>query len=118
MSLERLRSEADVFNTEISREYYLALSGNKSSAELQPIYARHAEIMSRDALELTIEAFRAAPEGSEDQRAARLLLEWEVDAQSSRELAALDERQIAWEASAMVHLPDGRQIAFEKASIA
>ena len=65
LSLERLRQEGDTFNTEISREYYLALSGNKASAELQPIYARHAEIMSRDALELAIEAFRGAPEGSE-----------------------------------------------------
>jgi hypothetical protein len=117
LSLERLRQEGDAFNTEISREYYLALSGNKASAELQPIYARHAEIMSRDALELAIEAFRGAPDGSEDKRAARLLVDWEAEAQSARELAALDERQIAWEASAAVRLADGRQIPFEKASI-
>ena len=117
LSLERLRQEGDAFNTEISREYYLALSGNKANAELQPIYARHAEIMSRDALELAIEAFRGAPEGSEDKRAARLLVDWEAEAQSARDLAALDERQIAWEASAIVRLADGRQIPFEKASI-
>jgi len=117
LSLERLRQDGDAFNTEISREYYLALSGNKPSAELQPIYARHAEIMSRDALELAIEAFRGAPDGSEDKRAARLLVDWEAEAQSARELAALDERQIAWEASAIVRLADGRQIPFEKASI-
>jgi hypothetical protein len=117
LSLERLREEGDTFNTEISREYYLALSGHKPSAELQPIYARHAEIMNRDALALTIEAFKAAPEGSEERRAARLLVDYEVDAQSARELASLDERQIAWEASAAVTLADGRQIPFEKASI-
>jgi hypothetical protein len=117
LSLERLREEGDAFNTEISREYYLALSGHKPTAELQPIYAKHAAIMSRDALDLTIEAFRAAADGSEEQRAARLLVDWEVDAQSSRELAALDERQIAWEASAVVRLDDGRDIPFEKASI-
>jgi len=35
LSLERLRQEGDAFNTEISREYYLALSGNKPSAELR-----------------------------------------------------------------------------------
>jgi hypothetical protein len=104
-------------NTEISREYYLALSGQKPSAELQPIYAKHADVMSRDALELTIDAFRGASEGSEEQRAARLLVDWEADAQSSRELAGLDERQITWEASAFVQLADGRQIPFEKASI-
>ena len=117
LSLEQLRERGDAFNTEISREYYLALSGQKPSAELQPIYAKHADVMSRDALELTIETFRGASEGSEEQRAARLLVDWEADAQSSRELAALDERQIAWEASAVVQLADGRQIPFEKASI-
>ena len=117
LSIERLRAEGEAFNTEISREYYLALSGNKPNAELQPIYARHAEIMSKDALELTIEAFKAAPEGSEERRAARNLVDWEVDAQASRELAALDERQIAWEAHAVVQLADGQQVPFEKASI-
>ena len=117
LSLEQLRERGDTFNTEISREYYLALSGQKSSAELQPIYAKHAEIMSRDALDLTIDAFRSATEGSEEQRAARLLVDWEADAQSSRELAALDERQISWEASAVVRLADGREVPFEKASI-
>ncbi len=117
LSLDRLRTEGETFNTEISREYYLALSGNKPSAELQPIYAKHAEIMSSDALQLTIEAFKAAPEGSEERRAARNLVDWEVDAQASRELAALDERQIAWEAHAVVKLADGQQVPFEKASI-
>jgi len=117
LNIERLRTEGEAFNTEISREYYLALSGNKPSAELQPIYAKHAEIMSKDALELTIEAFKAAPEGSEERRAARNLVDWEVDAQASRELAALDERQIAWEAHAVVQLADGQQVPFEKASI-
>jgi hypothetical protein len=117
LSIERLRTEGEEVNTEISREYYLSLSGNKPSAELQPIYAKHAEIMSRDALELTIEAFKGAPEGSEERRAARLLVDWEVDAQASRELAALDERQIAWEAHAVVQLADGQQVPFEKASI-
>ena len=117
LSLEQLRERGDAFNTEISREYYLALSGQKPSAELQPIYAKHADVMSRDALELTIDAFRGASEGSEEQRAARLLVDWEADAQSSRELAGLDERQITWEASAFVQLADGRQIPFEKASI-
>ena len=113
LSLERLRTEGEEFNTEISREYYLALSGNKASAELQPIYAQHAEIMSKDALDLTIDAFKAAPEVSEERRAARHLVDWEVDAQASRELAALDEKQISWEAHAVVNLADGQQVPFE-----
>jgi hypothetical protein len=102
---------------EISRELYLAHSGQKPTAELQAIYGRHASILGPDALDLVLDAFREAPNGSEDQRAARLLLDWEVESQGSRQLAPLDEREIAWEGSAAVRLDDGREIPFESVSI-
>ena len=62
LSLESLRTGGEAFIEEISREYYLAHSGQKATAELQPIYAKHAEIMSKDALALAIDAFKSAPE--------------------------------------------------------
>jgi len=102
---------------EISREYYLAHSGQKPTAELQPIYARHAAILGPDALALTLDAFRSSSEGSEEQRSARLLVDWQAESQSARQLAALDEREIAWEASAVVTLADGRQIEYEALAI-
>jgi len=102
---------------EISREFYLAHSGQKPTAELQPIYARHAEILGPDALALTLDAFRASTEGTEERRSARLLLDWQAESQSARQLAGLDEREIAWEASAVVTLADGRQIQYEVLSI-
>ena len=102
---------------EIAREYYLAHSGNKDTAELQPIYARHAAILGPDALAMMLEAFRAAPEGSEEQRSTRLLVDWLAEAQSARELAPLDERQIAWEGSAVVRVSDTRAIPYEAVSI-
>ncbi len=102
---------------EISREYYLAHSGQKPTAELQPIYARHAAILGSDALALTLDAFRTAPKGSEEQRSARLLLDWQAESQSSRQLAGLDEREIAWEVSAVVNVGDGRQIQYEAVAI-
>jgi len=102
---------------EISREYYLAHSGQKPTAELQPIYARHAAILGRDALELTLDAFRSAPVGSEEQRSTRLLLDWQAESQSARQLAELDEREIAWEVSAVVNVGDGRQIQYEAVAI-
>ena len=61
LSIDRLRCDGEAFMQEISREYYLAHSGQKPTAELQPIYARHAAILGRDALELTLDAFRSAP---------------------------------------------------------
>src|SRR5215831_14860147 len=99
--------------TEISREYYLAHSGHKPTAELQPIYARHAAILGEDSLAFALEAFKGASEGSEERRSARLLLDWQAESQSGRQLAPLDEREIAWESSAVVKVADGRTIQYE-----
>ncbi len=117
LSLDRLRREGEAFMEEISREYYLAHSGHKPTAELQPIYARHAAVLGQDALDLTLDAFRNAKEGTEEHRSARLLVDWQAESQSARQLAELDEREIAWQGSAIVNVTDTRQIKFEAASI-
>lgn len=101
----------------LSREYYLAHSGQKAGAELQPLYEKYAPVLGPDALGLVIELFRGAADGSEEQRSARTLLEWLAESQSSRELAPLDEREIAWEGSAVLRLADGREIQYEAAPI-
>lgn len=117
LTLDRLRREGDAFMQEISREYYLAHSGQKATAELQPVYARHASILGPDALALTLDAFRGAPPDSEARRAARLMADWQAESQSARQLAPLDEREIAWEGSAIVTVNDARQIEFERVAI-
>jgi hypothetical protein len=117
VTLARLRDEGESFMQEISREYYLAHSGQKATAELQPIYARHAQILGPDALELTLETLRGAPDDSEERRSARLLADWQAESQSARQLASLDEREIAWEGSAIVRVGDTRQIEFERVAI-
>jgi len=118
LSLDVLRARGDAFMEEISREFYLAHSGQKPTAELQSIYARYSPILGPDALALTLDAFQSAPPGSDDQRSAQLLLDWQAESQSSRQLAPLDEREIAWEGAAAIRLDDGREIPFESISIA
>jgi hypothetical protein len=117
LSIDWLREDGEAFMQEISREYYMAHSGQKPSAELQPIYRKHAEALGPDALALTRETFLDAVDGTEEKRSARLMLDWLAESQSSRELAPLDEREIAWECSAVIHLPDGRGIQYEASSI-
>jgi hypothetical protein len=101
----------------ISREGYLALAGLKKTAEFQPIYKQYERILGPDALELTLEAFRSAPGQSDDKRSAQWLLEWEIESQASKPLAALDEREIAWENSAVIRSADGRVIQYQAAPI-
>ncbi|MEP6619176.1 MAG: hypothetical protein ABJE47_07675, partial [bacterium] len=45
------------------------------------------------------------------------LLDWQTESQSSRQLAPLDEREIAWEGDAVVRTPEGQEIPFQRTSI-
>jgi hypothetical protein len=117
LSIERLRREGEAFMEELSREYFLAHAGLKASAELQPIYQKHRGILGRDALDLTRDIFGSSAEGTDEHRSARLLLDWQVVSQSDRELAALDEREIAWEGDAVVRTADGREIPYQRTAI-
>jgi len=56
LTLDRLRKEGQQFSEEISREYYVSGAGLKASADLQPIYEKHKQIMTPDALDLAREA--------------------------------------------------------------
>ncbi|HYS69367.1 MAG TPA: hypothetical protein VEM14_03950 [Gemmatimonadaceae bacterium] len=117
LDLQRLRAEGQAFMEAISRESYLAYAGHKKTAELQPIYQRYERALGPEALELTLDAFRSSTDGTEEKRSAQLLLEWEIESQAAKPLAALDEREIAWENSAMVRSPDGRVIQYQAAPI-
>ncbi len=117
LSIDRLRREGQAFTEAISREYYLAHSGQKRTAELQPLYEQYAEVMGEASLALVLDAFRAAPPDGEAYRSLRQLLDWQVESRASRELAQLDEREIAWESEAMISLPDGGAVPFQRASI-
>ena len=117
LTLERLRQGGEAFSEAVSREYYLSGAGHKPTAALQPIYDAHRAVLGRDALELTVEMLKDAAPGSDEERSARILAEWQAETQASRELAEHDEREIAWEASAVLRLDDGRTLAYQAASI-
>jgi hypothetical protein len=117
LTLESLRRDAQAFTEEISSESYLAHSGRKSSAEFQPIYEKYSGILGTDALDLTLEHFKDSEKGTEQHRSAAMLLEWQIESQASRSLAELDEREIAWESSAYIDVPDGTRIQYQAAAI-
>ena len=117
LSVDRLRREGEAFMEEISREYYLAYSGQKPSPELQPVYTKHAAILGDEAFALTREAFLSSADDTEERRSARLLLDWQAESQSSRQLAAQDEREIEWESTAVVNVSDTRQLQFQAVAI-
>ncbi|MGI8507937.1 MAG: hypothetical protein ACR2MQ_01275 [Gemmatimonadaceae bacterium] len=117
MNIMQLRERAQSFTEDVSRESYLAHSGQKATAALQAIYSRYANILSDEAFELCVERFNGAAAGSEEQRAARMMLEWEVESRVGQVLAPLEEREIALEHSAMVRIGDGPEIPYSRAAI-
>ncbi|MBC7790684.1 MAG: hypothetical protein H7Z74_12110, partial [Anaerolineae bacterium] len=117
LSFEQLRTRGERLLEDLSREIYRAQAGLATTAELQPIYARHAAILGDDAISMVRERFIAAEEGSEERRSMRALLDWLADTHAQRALAPLDEREIEWEASAVVAVSDGRSIPYQRAAI-
>ncbi|HUQ81690.1 MAG TPA: hypothetical protein VM076_11150 [Gemmatimonadaceae bacterium] len=117
LTLAALRRDGDAFMEALSREHYLSAAGHKPNADLQAIYARFGHVQGPAALELTRDAFRSATPGSDEWRSARALLDWQVESYASRQLAELDERVIAWEASAVIRLPDGREVPYQRAPV-
>ena len=117
MSVERLRRDGEAFTQELSREFYLSLSGHKADAQIQPLYTKYRAIFTDESLDVAREMLAGSAEGSDDWRSARILLDWQVESQSSRELAPLDEREIAWENDAIIRLADGRDIPYQRVAI-
>ena len=117
ITVEGLRRRAQAFTEDVAREVYLTHSGRKHEAELQGIYAAYADILDDETMQWCIANFQDAAEGGEEQRAARMMLDWEIDGQVGQRLAVLDEREIELENVAVVRLDDGREIMYQSAPI-
>ncbi|HEY8309302.1 MAG TPA: hypothetical protein VIG47_02040 [Gemmatimonadaceae bacterium] len=117
MNLGRLRQRAQSFTEDVSREGYLAYSGLKPDAALQAIYARYPDILDDEALEGCVARFRDGAPDTEDVRAARMMLEWQVESHTGRQLAGLDEREVSLENESVIRISDGRVIPYQLAAI-
>ena len=117
LDLATLRANGEAFLEEVSREYHQAHAGLKADAQLQSIYERHRQAYGDEAFEFCRDLYQCAKEGSTERRSARMLLDWLIESRAGRALAPLEEREIAWEASGVVRVPDGRAEPYERAAI-
>ena len=116
-ALDDVRSRGEAFLREVSREYYSSHAGLKASADLQPIYERHRAAYGDESFELALDLLKGAKPGTEEYRSGRMLVEWLIESRVGRALAPLEEREIAWEQSAIVRLADGSGEPYRRASI-
>jgi hypothetical protein len=115
--LEDVRARGEAFLRDVSREYYSSHAGLKPAAELQPIYERHREAYGDESLELAMALLKGSTPGTDERRSGRMLVEWLIESRVGRELAPLEEREIAWEGAAVVQLPDGSGEPYRRSSI-
>jgi hypothetical protein len=116
-SLDAVRSRGEAFLQDVSREYYSSHAGLKPAAELQPIYERHREAYGDASLEVALDLMRRSAKGTEAARSGRMLVEWLLESRVGRELAPIEEREIAWEGEAVVPLANGGAEPYRRASI-
>ncbi len=117
MPLDFIRTRAEAFLEDVSREYHAAHAGLKQGADLQPIYARHAAAYGDEVMADIRSMYDRAKVGSDEHRSARLLLDWLIGSQIGRTLAPVEEREIGWEAVAMIPLADGSGEPYQRAAI-
>ncbi len=115
--LDALRARGEAFLEEVSTESHAAHAGVKPRAALQPIYEKHRAAYDDEAFEMALELFRGSAVGSPDHRSARLLVDWLIESRVGRELAPLEEREIAWESAAVIRLSDGTEEPYARVSI-
>ena len=94
----------EAMHRELGREYYLTGAGLKREATFQTIYDKYAALLTGDALA----AARAACSGP--------VVEWIVGVRAGRLVAPLEERQLAWEQSAVVQVA-GRAVPYLRVPI-
>ncbi len=116
-TLAPVRSRAEALLEEMSREVHAAFAGFKQGVDLQPIYARHADAYGDAVLADVQSAYASATPRTDEHRSARMMLDWVIESRIGRELAPLDEREVAWEATAMIPLPDGSAEPYQRAAI-
>ena len=91
MDLDAYRRTAETFQTELMREYYQHYAGLKETFEIEPIYARAAELFTRDAVQALRELDDRASRAGDERRQARMLLDFAVEGYVGEATKAVEE---------------------------
>jgi len=118
MELDAYRQCAETFTEELMREYYRHHAGLQDSFEIEPIYARHADLFTRDAVDALreLDARATANDGGDERRRARMLLDFAVEGYVGEATKAVEEELARTEAGLTIDV-DGERIGFREAPV-
>ena len=116
MDLDAYRHSAETFTTELMREYYRHYAGLQDSFEIEPIYARHAGLFTRDAVQALRELDARASGDGDEHRRARMLLDFAVEGYVGEATKAVEEELARTEAALTIEVGD-EQLGFREAPV-
>jgi hypothetical protein len=116
MDLDAYRRSAETFLIDLTGEHYRHYAGLKQTYEIEPIYDRHGELFTAEAIESLRELGAAAPGHSDEQRRLRMLLDFAVEGYLGEATKALETELAEREAGLAIELDD-RRIGFRESSV-
>jgi hypothetical protein len=116
--LDSYRLQYQEFNSAFMREFYLFLSGQKSSLDIVPIYERYGDLFTRDSIEkLRAELERTSSHFETTRKSISHLLMFAVEQFLENAAKQLTEQISEYESSSRIEL-DGRSMTFHDGAIA
>ena len=115
MDLDAYRRSAETFVSELTSAYYRHYAGLEAEYEIEPIYARHAGLFTRDAVSRLREHVAAAPTETDQQRRGRMLLDFAVEGTLGQATKALDAELARREADLSIEI-DGERIGLRESA--
>ncbi|HXE43563.1 MAG TPA: hypothetical protein VN635_00050 [Conexibacter sp.] len=119
MDLAAYRLEAEAFTAELGEEYHAHFAGLRAEFDVEPIYARHADLFTADTVaRLREQADAAATRGEDAARRARMLLDFAVDGHLGLVSTDLETELAQREAGLVLSIEgNGEAIPFREATI-
>jgi len=117
MDLDAYRQSAETFTEELMREYYRHHAGLQDSFEIESIYARHADLFTRESVDALRELDgRTTSAHGDRRRRARMLLDFAVEGYVGEATKSIEEALARTEAALTIEVA-GERIGFREAPV-
>jgi len=119
MDLATYRTQAETFTAELGEEYHAHFAGLRAEFDVEPIYAKHADLFTAESVaRLREQADAAAAHGEDGARRARMLLDFAVEGHLGLISTDLEGELAQREAGLVLSIEgDGAAIPFREATI-
>jgi hypothetical protein len=119
MDLDAYRLQAEAFTAELGEEYHAHFAGLRVEFDVEPIYARHADLFTAGSVaRLREQATAATTRGEDAARRARMLLDFAVEGHVGLLSTDLEAELAQREAGTTLSIEgDGAAIPFREATI-